>query len=256
MHCVAICELGAPLEREEEVLASILEVAPYDVRVRLGGTLPRVMRQYDDGATAVAVADQIRRRGHGVVVFDANDARPLARMTLMRRFGVFEDLLFANDRKPPGRPLAEIVAIAQAALDVRVLRTSREIHYRPTNRGTVREEEQHQSIERSLEMVVLLYWRGEDVWLMRQSEARYVALGTKVRPTVHENFQLAIEWLRARAPNAVFDSRFVRPPLRPERDVEVRDSDAARALSSDRGVEQILHALGVWLGRDRNGPYR
>jgi hypothetical protein len=256
MHCLAVCELGAPLEREEAVLASILGLTTYDIRIRLGGLLPRVMGQFDDAAMAVAIADQLRSRGHGVVVFAAADALALERMTLMRRFDVVGDQLFANDRKPPGRPLSDLVAIVHAALDVRVMRTAREISYRTTSRGTVREEDMHKSTEHALEMVALLFWREGGAWLLRQSEARYVALGAQVRPTVHENFQLAIEWLRARGQNAVYDDRFVKPPLRPDRSVEVRDSDSARPLGSDKAVEQTLHALGTWLGRGRGGPYR
>jgi len=256
MHCLAVCELGAPLEREEEAIASELRITPYDVRIRLSGVLPKVMGQFDEARVAVEIADRIRARGHGVVVFDADTVPPLARMTLMRRFDLVGDQLFANDKKPPGVVLSDIVAIVHAALDVRVQRTSREISYRATARGTVREEDQHRSTEHALEMVALLYFREGHPWLMRQSETRYVALGSQVRPTVHENFQLAIEWLRARAMNAVYDDRYVRRPLRPDKPVEVRDSDTARALSSDKSVEQTLHALGTWLGRGRGGPYR
>lgn len=256
MHCLAICELGAPLEREEEALASLLGITAYDVRIRLGGVLPKVMGQFDEASVAVQVADRVRARGHGAVVFDADAVTPLARMTLMRRFDAVGDRLFANDKKPPGVVLSDIVAIVHAALDVRVQRTSREITYRTTTRGTIREEDQHRSTEHATEMVALLYLREGPPWLMRQSEARYVALGSQVRPTVHENFQLAIEWLRARAQNAVYDDRFARRPLRPDKPVEVRDSDTARALSSDKSVEQTIHALGTWLGRGRGGPYR
>lgn len=256
MHCLAVCELGAPLEREEEALASLLGITAYDVRIRLGGVLPKVMGQFDEAGVAVQVADRVRARGHGAVVFDADAVTPLARMTLMRRFDAVGDRLFANDKKPPGVVLSDIVAIVHAALDVRVQRTSREITYRATTRGTIREEDQHRSTEHATEMVALLYFREGPPWLMRQSEARYVALGSQVRPTVHENFQLAIEWLRARAQNAVYDDRFARRPLRPDKPVEVRDSDTARALSSDKSVEQTIHALGTWLGRGRGGPYR
>lgn len=256
MHCLAVCELGAPLDREEGPLAAILGVTPYDVKIRLGGALPRVMGQYDDAGAALSVADRLRSRGHGVVVFAATDALALERMTLMRRFDAVGDRLFANDKKPPGKPLADLVAIVHAALDVRVTRTARESTYHMTNRGVVREEEQKKSSEHAVEMVALLFWREGGAWLLRQSEARYVALGSQVRPTVHENFQLAIEWLRARGPNAVYDDRFVKPPLRPNRTVEARDSDAAKPLGSDKSVEQTLHALGLWLGRGRGGPYR
>lgn len=256
MHCLAVCELGTALEPEEQALAAALGLTPYDVRIRLSGVIPKVMSQLDDAATAVAIADRLRARGHGVVVFDANDALALSRMTLMRRFDVVGDQLFANDRKPPGRALADVVAIVHAAIDGRVQRTSREVTYRATARGTAREEEQHKSTEHALEAVAVVYFREGPPWLLRQSEARYVALGKSVRPTVHENFQLAIEWLRARTPHAVYDDRFVRPPLRSERVVEVRDSESARALSSDKSVEQTLHALGLWLGRGRGGPYR
>ncbi|MBX3188548.1 MAG: hypothetical protein KF819_16145 [Labilithrix sp.] len=256
MHCLAVCELGAPLEQEQEPVASLLGVAAYDVRVRLSGVLPRVMKQYDDAHAAIAVAEQLRSRGHGAIVFPAADAVALARMTLMRRFDVAGDRLFANDRKPPGHALDDLVALVHAALDVRVTRTARDVAYRSTGRGTVRESVQYKSTEQAVERVALLFWREGGPWLLRQSEARYVALGAQVRPTVHENFQLAVEWLRARARNAVYDDRFLASPLRSARTVETRDSESAGALSHDRVVEQTLHALGTWLARGRGGPYR
>ena len=256
MFCLAVCELGAPLEREEEAIAAVLGVTAYDVRIRLGGVLPRIMAQRDDVASTLAFAEALRKRGHGAIVFDTNDALALERMRLMRRFGVEGETLFANDGAPPGRPLTDLVAIVHASLDVSVVRTTREVVLRATGRGTARSEEKRTVTERSLEKIAVLFWRAGEPWLLRQSEARYVALGSDLRSTNSQNFELAVEWLRARSPAAVYDRRFVASPLTPQRAVPVRDAEQARSLSSDRSVELTLHALGAWLSRERAGPYR
>jgi hypothetical protein len=60
MFCLAVCELGAPLEREEEAIAGILGVTAYDVRIRLAGVLPRIMAQREDVTSTLACADVCR----------------------------------------------------------------------------------------------------------------------------------------------------------------------------------------------------
>ena len=254
--CLAVCELGAPLEREEAAIADVLGVTPYDVRIRLGGVLPRIMAQRDDVASTLALAEALRRRGHGAIVFHTDDAIALERMPLMRRFGARGEVLFSNDTASQERPLADLVAIVHASLNVSVVRTRRESVLRATARGTARTEEKRTATERSFEKIAVLVWRTGEPWLLRQSEARYVALGDGLRPTNAQNFELAVAWLCGRAPSAVYDKRFVDSPLMPQRAVSVRGAEEARALSSDRSVELVLHALGTWLARDRNGPYR
>jgi hypothetical protein len=256
MFCLAVCELGAPLEREEEAIATLLGVALYDVRIRLGGVLPKIVAQREDAVSALALAEPLRRRGHGAIVFDADDAIALERMTLMRRFALEGDRLFANDRKEPGRPIAELTAIVHGALNVSVVRTTRQLATTITGRGAISSDEKRTSTEHNVERIAVLFWRDGAPWLLRQSEARYLALGQQLRATNHENFQLAVEWLRARAPSAVHDDRFVANPLVPQRTVGVRGAETANALTSDRSVELTLHALGTWLSRDRFGPYR
>ncbi len=256
MFCLAVCELGAPLEREEGPIADILGVTPYDVRIRLGGVLPRIVAQRDDAASTLALAEPLRKRGHGAIVFRTKDATALERMPLMRRFGASGDLLFSNDTASLESPLVDLVAIVHASLNVSVVRTTRQVTARTTARGTARMEETRTAMERNLEKIAVLYWRTGEPWLLRQSEARYVALGDGLQSTNSRNFELAVGWLRGRAPSAVYDRRFVDSPLMPQRAVPVRGAEAARALSSDRSVELVLHALGTYLARDRGGPYR
>lgn len=256
MFCLAVCELGAPLEREERAIGEILGVTPYDVRIRLGGVLPRIMAQREDAPSTLAFAEPLRKRGHGAIVFHTNDATALERMPLMRRFGARGDILFSNDTASLERPLVDLVAIVHASLNVSVVRTKREVVLRATGRGMARTEEKRTATERNLEKIAVLFWRTGEPWLLRQSEARYVALGDGLRSTNSQNFDLAVEWLRGRAPFAVYDKRFVDSPLVPRRVVPVRGAEEARALSSDRSVEVVLHALGTWLARDRRGPYR
>jgi hypothetical protein len=256
LFVVALCELGAPIEAEEAAFAEILGVSTYDARTRATGTLPKVVHQASTMAEALHVLEALRRRGHGAVAFDASATFALDRMVTMRRFSVDGETLYAHDRRPPSRPLAELLVIVRLVLQQHVQRTQQEIEYRYTNRGTVRRVQvDRTSGENHAEDALVLFFDGGPPWSLRAREAKYLALGPRIRPTVRENFFAAVEWLRSLAGAAVYDERFVSTPLVSARLADVR-GHGDPALRSDRLSDLRLYALGVWLARGRHGPYR
>ncbi|MCA9586622.1 MAG: hypothetical protein KC657_14800 [Myxococcales bacterium] len=255
LFVVALCELGAPIEVEEEPFAAILGVTTYDARTRATGTLPKIVHQAATMDEALHVAEALRRRGHGAVAFDANDALALDRMVTMRRFSVDGETLFAHDKRPPSRQLSELLVIVRLVLHQHVQRTQTEVEYRYTNRGAVRVAVDRTSGENHAEDALVLFFDGGPPWSLRAREAKYLALGARIRPTVRENFFATAEWLRAVAGSAVYDERFVSTPLVSARLADVR-GHGDPALRSDRLSDLRLHALGAWLSRGRHGPYR
>lgn len=252
---VALCELARPLEEEEEALASILGVTPYDARIRAGGVLPKITQQVETRDEALALTDALRRRGHGVVAFDVADVVSTGAMVPMRRFGLEGGVLYANDRKPPSRPVGELAALARVVVQAHVQRKTREVAYTFTTRGSIRKELEKTSGEQHAEDALVLFFDEGVPWILRPSDARYLALGAEIRPTVRENFLYTVDWLRFRAGSAVYDDRFARAPLVSRRPLGVRGNNAP-SFQGDRTVDVQLHALGLWLRRGRGGPYR
>lgn len=256
VFCVAVCALARSLEGEAEAIAAVLGLAPYDVRIRLGGVLPRIALQVDDLALATRLAEGLRSRGHGAIVFDADEAPLLGAMPAMRRFGLDGQVLYANDRRPPSQAIGDLAVVARVAMNVRVARSGRDSTFRMSVRGRLRLSEKVDFAEQVIEQMAVLYWRDGAAWLLRESDARYIGLGADVAPTVHANYLRAMAWLRANAPGAIFDDRFLAASLSPQRSVHVIGNETAAPLGSDRGIEYTLHALGLWLRRGRGGPYR
>ena len=66
------------------------------------------------------------------------------------------------------------------------------------------------------EQVLYLFRRsGAAPWILRERSARYAGLGADLHPTSLENFATTTRLLRAYAPQAIFDERFmVSRPIR------------------------------------------
>jgi len=78
-----------------------------------------------------------------------------------------------------------------------------------------------------------------------------------MQSTRQSNFLTTLDLLRDRARHAVFDDRLVTRPRMLNRFVQVRDGDAATAMSSDVDLDITAYALARWLARGTGGgPYR
>ena len=84
-----------------------------------------------------------------------------------------------------------------------------------------------------------------------------MALGAALRPTVIENFMTTLGLLRARAPRALYDERFVSHPLARQAEIHVRGHETPEHALGDPGIEVRVHLLAQVLGRgSHEGPYR
>ena len=70
MYVVAITRWAQPLEQEAVVLAPLLGMAAYDLKLRLAGPLPAVFARAPELARARELLAALRARGHGAVACD------------------------------------------------------------------------------------------------------------------------------------------------------------------------------------------
>jgi hypothetical protein len=69
---VAITRWARPLEEELVELAAIVGEVPYDLRLRLAGTLPAIFGRTSDRQEAIERLGMLRGRGHGAVACDVD----------------------------------------------------------------------------------------------------------------------------------------------------------------------------------------
>jgi hypothetical protein len=258
MHVVALCELTAPVEQEEGPIAELLGLSAYDVRLRLAGTLPRVVLRTDDGAAAQDLLALLVRRGHGALSFAADDAPAVDRLPLVRHFRAEGESVFA-DGAGPSRPATDLVAIVRFALHGVVDRTFKEQRLVYSGRSLAPAVQQFDRTvtEQAKAQRALLVFRDGLPWLLDPAQARYQGLGA-LRPTQVENFLATLEWFARRSPGTVEDHRFLEHPLAVQKRAAVRSAATAThdPVRADRPVDWTLHALAGWLAAPRGGPYR
>lgn len=254
MFHVVLLELARGLEGEEVALGALLGLAQYDVRVRLSGVLPRLAFESPIEAEASRVAQGFAERGHTVRVFAASEVVPLERLIAMHRFSFEGDLIFASDRKPQQRA-QDLLAMVQFETRASVVRTGKEKVLRYAGRAPHTEEVETFRHEGHTEDALMLVWRDGSRWLLRAGNGRYLALGPDLKTTQHENFRTTVAKLRALAPRAAYDDRFVRSPINAQGVLIARGNDSASSHGDSR-TDLALQALaGLYVVR-AEGPYR
>ncbi len=259
MHAIALCEVKGHAETEAAELAPLFGVAPYDVRGWLSGVLPRVVLQTADHGAAVEALRRLRARGHGAVMFDLADVVPGTHMVQVHRFVADDASLWANDGEGDFLEWGAIGAIMIVVRRVEVVRTTRQreaIRSSPGRPAVTTAVLQRQR-EHVVDHVAYLLPRERRVpWIVREQETQYLSLGPRMKLTRYENFRETVAMLRARAPGAIYDERFAKDPRTAAQLVHVRGHEAATPDAADAAVDLLVHALGEWLLRGRDGPYR
>ena len=258
MFLVAVAE-ARDLAREAQPLAELLGVAAYDVKLWLGGALPRVVTQTASREEADAVAQAIRARGHGVLVADASTI-VTGDVIAVKRLAI-DDTSIGRAEAPDERlPYGSMGALVHVANRTDVEHVTREkdlvsdaaASRRPQT--VVRERTTH-----SHTMEHVLYVFPVDAlrpWVIDESRTRYVGLGAAMKPTAHENFFTTIQLLRERAQSAPYDDRFVAAPRVVHRVVRTTTArGTAPEIDAEHG-DPSVHLLALWLMRGRGGPYR
>jgi hypothetical protein len=260
MHVVAILESDAEAANHAEELARTLGggITALELRMAMSAIHPSILLRTASRDRAEEVAAILVARGIGAVVIDLASVASLERMVHVHRFAFEADGLRADDHGPT-LAYDAMAAIIRAAVETSVWRTTREGETKSGPRGTrVHVQTDVTRAEHATEHVLFLVARDGGVpWVLRASEARYLALGPGLRPTVVENFMTTLGLLRARAPRSIYDERFVSHPLARQAEVHVRGHETPTHDLGDRGIEVRVHLLAQTLGRgSRNGPYR
>ncbi|MEO7092349.1 MAG: hypothetical protein ABI175_03800 [Polyangiales bacterium] len=253
---MAIADIDRPLEEEAPALAAILGASPYDVRLALHGTPPSIVLRTPSRDLAERALAGLRARRCSALLIDLDDVVPTGRMVAVRRFALDDDGLHASESGPK-LLYEDLAALVRVAASTNVERTTVELEVRGTGRGgAVTVEEERTRREREHEQLLYLFPRDGVPWVLRAREARYLGLGAGLRATVHENFLATIAVLRARAPRAAYDERFVAHPLTRHHAVQVRGDVRSKEAISDAGLDLPVHLVARWIVASSGGPYR
>jgi hypothetical protein len=258
MYLIAITRWGAPLDQEIGFLSGITGVSAPDLRMHLAYHLPAFLAGGLDEAAAREMMGALLERGHGCVASVATRIPAASKMFSPRSFELSEDCFIAAaaDGATLEMPYAELIGIvrATAILDVQ---TSVEEKQRKLSMGravltgglmmskTVTKKRATASVER--EPVVYLFRKtGQDHMFLAENRLQYQGLGRHISQTRHQNFNALVNVFRERAPQALFDDRFVsrRPPRLPpsalDGSVEADELDqAAYILVSAHLMKQL-----------------
>jgi hypothetical protein len=262
MFVVALTRLAGELEAEAAALAAELDLTPYDVKVRFAGTLPRVVFQSVVHVDASRVLGVLRARGHDAFLCDTRGVPASGSLVRLHRFAFEETCLVAND-DGPRLAYADIWAILVTTSRTAVVRETDEVELATTSRGETRTVRIHGTRnERVSENAAFIFPRSPPdeallrPWLFHAREAQYRSLGAQMRATKHDNFQLALAMLRARAPDAIYDDRFSAAGLDNAQLVHVHGHESAAPRLTDAHGDLAVHLLAMSLLGDRSGPYR
>ncbi len=266
MHVVAIAELRGEREAAALALAPVLGTLAYEIRSRLGATLPVIVYRSGDAIEAAKVLMEIQRLGHGALALDTGAMGPA--LEPLRVHGFEWDDAAAYAVGPSARqalPWSAVGAVVMMQVKGEIDREHKQVEmvgvggrYRAPVRTVVTSVEH----DTTREQLALLYPIGrtttptEPPWLLHEHDLRPLALGDRMRATHRENFLEFVAIIRAHATGAIFDDRFVRAPMSRERaTVRQGGHEPERAnLLDDVALRAAL--LAQWLQRAGGGPYR
>jgi hypothetical protein len=263
VYAVALAELAGDLEEEAVALAPVLGVAPYDIRVRFAGVLPRVVFNSPSRSEAERVLGLLRARGHGALVCDTRDVPSGSGMIRIHRFAFAPDALLANDGGPR-LPYDEVAAILVARIRTDVVRKTEDVVLVPQPKGPpITAVVEHDRNEHVLDHAAYVFPRAPadgplaTAWVLRESDAQYRALGDAMSIVRHENFLTTLAILRARAPGAIYDDRFAAAPIGGANVLHARGHASPEAPAQDARADLAVHLLARWVLREgRAEPYR
>jgi hypothetical protein len=257
MFVVAVAELSGDPDAAVGPIAAALGLVAHDVRSRLARTLPSIVVRTASEEDASRAASALRALGHGVVLCDSRSVAAGRDMVRVRRFALDPAGIFADGDAGEHLAYADLAVLVIVAARTEVERTLRLQELVGLNEDRAPVEMERTSHERVTELSAYLFPREERrVWLLREHEAQYLALGPAMRLTSHENFLATVARLRAQAPTALYDDRFATSPRHASQAVRVRDHQPAVTRPSDAGIDLTVHLLVQWLTRPRGGPYR
>jgi hypothetical protein len=260
VYVVAITELSAAIDVEAPALATDLGVTAYEARLVLAPGTPAIVRVTPDKALASDLLARLRARGHGAVACDMSAVVASTAMTSMRRFRLGPTVISLDDR--PGDELSydRVIALIAAAPRQRTTSES-EGRQRELSIGravltggivttrTVTRETRAATEQR--EPVLYVFRRGGgNPWILREHGTSWAGHGGPMAPSASDNFRIAVDLIRQRAPDAPYDARLVARKSIPERmAVSGGAAGTTTTISSDKGTDLLAHLVALWITR-------
>lgn len=256
VHAVVIDRVTGDGEQVARALARALGCTPYDVRasVNAPGGGPAVVSVHADPKAAEATCALVRGTGlfAQVVAVRAID------LLVARKFELGPAALGVESRD------GAAAQIPFAAIDL-LLRGVRQIQRTQTEMVTQKkvaidrmilsgglintrmQETTRTTTETDADELVVVFAGAEAPWVLRERELVYQSLGPALQPSRTANFRFLARELRARAPQATWDERLVRPA-----------SQSQMLGPTLRGEEHVEFLIGLVAAsvRARRGPYR
>lgn len=242
---------------EVQVLAPLLGVGAYELRLALSGQLPVVLLETDDPARAKALLAGLRGRGHGAVACDGASVASSAAMFPAKSFGFEPDaLVFECPGQPAARVAhAEVLAWVMAT-HAREEDSSREVREKKLSLsraalsgGLVRSKTttvtQRGSALETERVLYVLSRTGRGHVLLRETRLHYTGLGPRMGKSTTESFNTLTQVLRQQVPSALFDDRLLKQRAASSLQVSRTSSSRTVVTSNESDVDVAVHLLAV-----------
>jgi hypothetical protein len=262
MQIVAVVSLARSVEEEAAALAVDLGLTPYETAVMLRAPMPVIVFRSDDHARITAVATKLRGRGHSAVACDLDDVIASDDMFRPKSFR-FEgsDLIGIANGEERRMSASDILVLVRANHRTRtedlVTNRERKLSFgRAAITGGLVMTKVSESTEKRVtderEPVLYLFPLAGPPWLLLSSHMRYDGLGTAMRRSRIENFEVLLGVLRSLAPSAPFDSRLLAIRVAPMMVASSNTAHHATATSA-RTLDVLAHVVALSINA---GPYR
>jgi hypothetical protein len=264
MYVVALAEWKAAADVVATELALDLGINVYEARLMLASGTPALLRSTSDKAQALDLATRLRERGHDVAFCDTSEVVLSRAMTSMRRFRLGPTCIeidagpsLAHAGAPPDRLPYDDIGPLIAAVHRKRVANEGESSDRKLSVGraimsggivmtkTVKRETRSTTEDR--EQVLYVFRRSDaQPWILREHGTNWIGHGRPLAPTAAQNFRIASQALRERAPRAPYDDRLVGRKSAPERMAVVGGmAGATTTTTSETGVDLLAHLLAL-----------
>jgi hypothetical protein len=215
---VAIAELTGPPEGLPE-LARELGTTLYELKLTLSTGFPAVVLATTEPPRAALAMAAIERSGYRAVMCDRAEMVPSTSMTALRDFLLGPAGIAPTAGPCEQLPYADLLALLRASHRTTTTSTEevKERKLRPgmaiATGGLVLSKKTTREVTTKTESreQVLYFFRksGAPPWILRERSARYMGLGSELRPTSLENFATTVRLVRRLAPKAHYDERLM-----------------------------------------------
>ena len=258
MYVVAVTRWASTLEEEARALAPVLGVAPYDLKLRLGGPLPVVVAREADSARARELLQLLRTRGHGAIACDLAFVPSSQQMPAPRSYRLEDEAFVGLDPAWGERSVryADLLGLVHASAATLVESTTVtkdkkfSLGRAVLTGGLVMRKktatEKRDSSEQREQVLYLIRQDGRDPMILREQRLRHQGLGARVKPTSLENFATLVALLRERATGALYDDRlFTRPRRASTTSLSGTSTDRLAASSNASDNDLAAHLIVV-----------